>query len=68
MGNVAFTTRERLLTRDGHYVTTVETPVFCPPVDLLIWGYRLFLRTLEDEYRESTVWVVQDPAELDRAA
>jgi len=68
MGNVEFTTRERLLTRDGHHVTTVEIPVFYPPVDLLIWGVRLFFRTLEGEYREGTVWVVQDPAELARAA
>lgn len=53
---------ERLLTREGGFVTTVQTPPFQIPADVIVWGERFFVRDPAGEYREGMAYAVPVPA------
>lgn len=64
-----------LFTRSREYVATIELPTMVPPVEIVVWGARFFVRDDKGVYREGVVWFVpwatapmSVPAVTDRAA
>lgn len=47
-----------LYTRDGREVTTVHVPVFNPPMEIINWGARFFVRREDGRYYEGMLWPV----------
>jgi hypothetical protein len=49
----------QLETQQGEFATELEIPPFLDGApSVVIWGIRVFLRTNENRYQETTYWVV----------
>jgi hypothetical protein len=55
----------RLETRSGDFVVFVNVPLFDPPMDVLVWGTRVFQRVTDDVYRECMIFYVPRECTID---